>query len=65
MKRWAMVNRETNVVENVCNWDRSSRWNPSKDYCMVETDTANFGDIYDWDSKTFVKRDDNVDGAES
>jgi len=58
MKRWAMINRETNVVENVCNWDGSSRWNPPENYLMVQTDIANFGDTYDEKSQTFIRKGD-------
>lgn len=56
-----MVNTQTNVVDNVCNWDGTNRWSPPSGHLMVQSDTANSGDIYDPSSKTFTRPPEVVD----
>lgn len=57
IKRWAMVNRETNIVENICNWDGTDRWSPPQGFYMIQTDIASIGDLYDLVTKAFTKNE--------
>ena len=45
-KNYAMVIQATGVVDNVCLWDGVTPFNPPG-VILVQSDTANRGDIYD------------------
>jgi hypothetical protein len=51
--RYAMVNAD-NVVINVIMWDGESPYTPPLGCFLVQSDTANIGDIYDPNNGTFT-----------
>ena len=53
--RWAMINKDTNIVYNVCEWDGTDRWTPPENTLMVQSLVANKNDKYDPETQTFSK----------
>jgi hypothetical protein len=49
---YAMVN-SSNIVVNVIIWDGVTPYNP-QGYILINSDTANIGDIYDSSNGTFT-----------
>jgi hypothetical protein len=43
---YALINNETNLVENMVVWDGISLYNPTS-YYLIETEQATFGDKYE------------------
>lgn len=55
MARWALIRRDTGVVDNVVEWDGDpSRWQPPSTHDAVRSDTAGIGDTYDPASGVFA-----------
>lgn len=52
-QKYAMVNPE-NMVANVIMWDGKTPYTPPKGYTLVQSETANIGDIYDPKTGSFT-----------
>lgn len=45
--KWAVINANSNIVENIIVWDGKSPWAPPQGYLCVECgNEAEIGDIY-------------------
>jgi hypothetical protein len=50
MKRWALIENESNIVRNVILWDGVSVWSPQDDVYLIECDgdeNAQPGAVYE------------------
>jgi hypothetical protein len=54
MARHAIIENETKKVVNCVVWD-GAEWLPPRNHLVVESETANIGDVYDENAKTFHK----------
>ncbi len=54
MANFAVVENETKQVVNVIVWE-GAEWLPPRNHMVIQSDTANIGDIYNPDTKTFEK----------
>lgn len=46
MTRYAVVNKQTNIVENIVVWDGSTTWTLPDNYFAVQSDNFQIDDIY-------------------
>lgn len=54
MRTWALVNTETNVVENIIKWDGITDWRPPDGFICIEcSEGGDIGDTYE--NETFIK----------
>jgi len=54
MANFAIVENESKLVVNVIVWD-NAEWLPPRNHMVIQSDTANIGDIYNPDTQTFEK----------
>lgn len=56
MSAYAIINKETNIVENVIDWDGQNEWNPPIDTFIVSIENVlvNAGDSYS--NGEFIKK---------
>lgn len=50
MRRWALVNKDSKIIDNVISWDGVSYWTPPDNYDLIEcgqTDDAEPGGKYE------------------
>lgn len=52
MANFAVVENATHKVVNIIVWE-GAEWLPPRDHKVIKSDTANIGDIYDPETKTF------------
>lgn len=52
MANFAVVENATHKVVNIIVWE-GAEWLPPRDHKVIVSDTANIGDIYDPETKTF------------
>jgi len=55
MANFALVENETNLVVNIIVWD-GAKWLPPRDHSVIQSDTANIGDLYDPQTQTFLQQ---------
>lgn len=55
MKRYPIINTETNIVVNVSQWDGISLWEPGEGLIAIQSDVAEIGDIYNPETGEFTK----------
>ena len=55
MARYAVVNKETNEVVNVIEWDGVSKWSPPEDHYTMLTQGCAIGDFWDDKRDDFVR----------
>ncbi len=55
MLRYAVIHRASLEVQNVILWDGESQWSPPQGYFVVQNDYAAVSDVYDPDSKSFLR----------
>lgn len=56
-KKFAVINKGTNVVENVVLWDGVSKWDPGSDFFLIEVTGINpmgTGMLYDNGNFVFI-----------
>jgi len=56
MAGFAIVENESKRVVNIIDWE-GAEWLPPRDHIVIRSDTANIGDIYDPESKTFIRQE--------
>ena len=57
MRTWALINQQTNIVENIIKWDGETAWQPPDGFLCIECfGNADIGDTYENGSfiKTYV-----------
>lgn len=54
MARHAIIENSTKIVVNCVEW-HGAEWLPPRNHLVVQSETANIGDIYDEVTKTFSK----------
>jgi len=54
MANFAVVENESKIVVNVIVWD-GAEWLPPRNHMVIQSDTANIGDIYNVETGTFEK----------
>lgn len=54
MDRFAVIENDSRLVVNVIIW-KGAEWLPPRDHLVVPSETANIGDTYDEEKKTFKK----------
>ncbi len=57
MDRHALVNKEGLVV-NVIIW-QGAEWLPPTDHYVIQSDSANINDVYNFETNVFVRTSDN------
>lgn len=55
MKRYAIINTETNIVVNVSVWDGETPWSPGQGFIAIQSDIAEINDIYNAETGEFTK----------
>jgi len=63
MGRYAVIDKASRKVLNVIVWDGSSEiagLTDNPNILLVETETGNVGDIYDIETKSFIKPEDII-----
>ena len=53
MANFALIENETNLVVNIIVWE-GAEWQPPRDHLVIQSDTANIGDLYDPETQTFT-----------
>jgi len=53
MANFALVENETNLVVNIIVW-HGAEWQPPRDHLVIQSDTANIGDLYNPETQTFT-----------
>lgn len=63
MDNYALINVQTNLVENIVLWDGQSHWQSPDGYiCLkIRDDEAEIGSTYNPDTKTFTPSPREVD----
>jgi len=46
VERYAIINQNSSIVENITNLDLATGWTPHTGYIAVQSDTAGIGQIY-------------------
>lgn len=54
MANFAVIENDSKIVVNIIVWE-GAEWLPPRNHMVIESDTANIGDIYNPDTKTFEK----------
>lgn len=55
--RYAVVNKESNIVENCVLWDgNEEKWKCPETHYLVESVNAGIGDIYDKEEEDFLRK---------
>lgn len=54
MTRHAIIENESKKVVNCVEWN-GAEWLPPRNHLVVQSDSANIGDIYNEQTKTFTK----------
>lgn len=60
-KKYAVINKVSNVVENVVMWDGVSNWSPGDDFYLIDVTGVNpvgFGMKYESETFIFINGED-------